>query len=184
MAGRLLALSARSIKARPVPLGAAGAHSNPALDATRAMIGNREIVGYGMNGQPHYYDRSDIPLPAIRWKEATADIKCLREKEKGDWRQLSMEEKKALYRASFKLTYSEFKAPTGEWKQIVGASLMLVSVALWFYMAVRVVTRVPLPDSFSEEKQQAQLRRILDLHVNPITGLSSQWDYEKDDWKK
>lgn len=42
----------------------------------------------------------------------------------------------------------------------------------------------PLPESFSEERQKAQLRRMLDLKVNPIEGISSKWDYEKDDWKK
>lgn len=42
----------------------------------------------------------------------------------------------------------------------------------------------PLPDSFKEENQKAQLRRMLDLRVNPVFGISSKWDYEKDDWKK
>lgn len=42
----------------------------------------------------------------------------------------------------------------------------------------------PLPESFNEENQKAQLRRMLDLRVNPIEGISSKWDYEKDDWKK
>lgn len=42
----------------------------------------------------------------------------------------------------------------------------------------------PIPDTFSEDNKRAQLRRMLDLKVNPITGLSSRWDYEKDDWKK
>lgn len=62
------------------------------------MIGKREIVGFGFNGQPHYVDRWDLPFPAIRWKEPTAEILALREKEKGDWNELTCEEKKALYR--------------------------------------------------------------------------------------
>lgn len=42
----------------------------------------------------------------------------------------------------------------------------------------------PLPETFDPEHRAAQFRRILDLQVNPIEGVSSKWDYEKDDWKK
>jgi cytochrome c oxidase subunit 4 len=39
------------------------------------------------------------------------------------------------------------------------------------------------PISFSEERQKAQLKRMLDLEVNPIHGISSKWDYENKRWK-
>lgn len=42
----------------------------------------------------------------------------------------------------------------------------------------------PLPESFKPENREAQLRRMLDLQINPIQGISSKWDYEKDEWKK
>lgn len=38
--------------------------------------------------------------------------------------------------------------------------------------------------SLSLESRQAQLQRLIALKANPITGLASKWDYEKDDWKK
>nr|AGG22607.1 mitochondrial cytochrome c oxidase subunit IV [Locusta migratoria]AGG22608.1 mitochondrial cytochrome c oxidase subunit IV [Locusta migratoria] len=150
----------------------------------RAKIGNREIVGYGFNGQPSYMDRTDFPMPAIRFKETTPDIQALREKEKGDWRKLSIEEKKALYRASFCQTFAEIQAPTGEWKSIIGITLIAVSLSLWVYMAMKIWVYRPLPSTFTEERRQAQLRRMIDLQVNPIEGLASKWDYEKNDWKK
>jgi cytochrome c oxidase subunit 4 len=58
----------------------------------------------------------------------------LKEKEKGDWNKLTIEEKKALYRASFCQTFAEIKAPTGEWKSIVGYSLIACSLAMWIYI--------------------------------------------------
>ncbi len=61
-------------------------------------------------------------------------MQILKEKEKGDWKKLTIEEKKALYRASFCQTFSEMKAPTGEWKSIVGLSLAFASLSLWVYM--------------------------------------------------
>ena len=36
--------------------------------------GNREVVGFGINGTAFYIDRVDYPAPAIRYKEPTNDI--------------------------------------------------------------------------------------------------------------
>ncbi|KAK4885873.1 hypothetical protein RN001_002144 [Aquatica leii] len=177
MAGRLLSLGSR-IKVK-IPYCSAGAH-HVAVPAS----GTREVLGFGVNGQPVYQDRPDIPMPAIRWREETSDILTLRAKEKGDWRKLSVEEKKALYRASFCQTFSEFNAPSGEWKSVVGCGIIVSAFGIWLYILMKLFVYSPLPESFSEESRRAQFRRMLDLKVNPITGLSSKWDYEKDDWKK
>jgi hypothetical protein len=70
----------------------------PPLDADRMRrhprIGNREIVGYGLKGKPEYFDTVMFPCPSIRWEADTPEIVELRKKEKGDWKQLSIEEKK------------------------------------------------------------------------------------------
>jgi cytochrome c oxidase subunit 4 len=58
-------------------------------------------------------------------------LQSLQEKEKGDWRKLTLEEKKALYRASFCMTFSEINAPTGEWKSIIGLTCLFISLGLW-----------------------------------------------------
>lgn len=60
-----------------------------------AFPGNRDLVGYGMNGTAQYTDNEDFPFPGIRFKENTTEVLALREKEKGDWHALSLEEKKA-----------------------------------------------------------------------------------------
>ncbi|CAG9764741.1 unnamed protein product [Ceutorhynchus assimilis] len=188
MANTLLALGARQLIrnaiSKPLVIQSAAMSGGVEGSYTRTLIGKREIVGYGYNGEPNYVDRSDFPLPAIRWQEPNADILALREREKGDWKQLSIEDKKALYRASFRQTFAEFKAPTGEWKYMVGVTLSLISAALWVFFGLKTFVYAPLPDSFKEENRAAQFRRILDLQVNPIEGISSKWDYEKDDWKK
>ncbi|KAL1488035.1 hypothetical protein ABEB36_015408 [Hypothenemus hampei] len=185
MAKTLLALSARQLLRNSItkPMVIQSAAMSDGSYA-RKMLGKREIVGYGYNGEPNYVDRVDFPLPAIRWKEPNADILALREKEKGDWKQLSIEEKKALYRASFRQTFAEFKAPTGEWKGTIGMTLVIVSLAIWTFFGLKTFVYPPLPDSFKPENRAAQLRRIIDLQMNPVEGIASKWDYEKDDWKK
>lgn len=71
MAVRLLALSLRTVAnngKRVIPMGAAGCHHQP------SVVGNREVVGYGFNGQHNYTDRADYPMPAVRFREVTPDI--------------------------------------------------------------------------------------------------------------
>ena len=60
-----------------------------------------QVVGYGLNGEPMYMDTLHAPFPAIRFKEETSEIAKIREKETGDWKKMTVEEKKALYRHSF-----------------------------------------------------------------------------------
>ncbi|XP_049880226.1 cytochrome c oxidase subunit 4 isoform 1, mitochondrial-like [Pectinophora gossypiella] len=148
-----------------------------------AKVGNREWVGFGYNGQPNYVDRTDFPMPAVRFQPDTPDIKVLRQKEKGDWKKLTLEEKKALYRASFCQTFAEFQAPTGEWKGAFGWALVIGSLSVWIYFGMKLFVYSPLPESLSEERQKAQLKRMLDLKVNPVDGLASNWDYENNRWK-
>ena len=77
----------------------------PALSADRIRkhprIGNREIVGYGLKGKPEYFDLVMFPCPSIRWEADTPEIAALRKKEQGDWKQLSVQEKKQCNLLSF-----------------------------------------------------------------------------------
>ncbi|CAD6997728.1 cytochrome c oxidase subunit 4 isoform 1, mitochondrial [Ceratitis capitata] len=150
---------------------------------TLDKIGNREIVGHGWNGTACYADRTDYPMPAIRFREVNNEIKALREKEKQDWKKLSHEEIKALYRASFCQTFAEIQAPTGEWKQHLGMGLIFTSLAIWIAILMNLFVYDELPVTFDEEHQKAQLRRMIDLEVNPVTGLTSKWDHENKKWK-
>lgn len=35
-----------------------------------------------------------MPCPSVRWQEDTAEVLALKEKEKGDWTKLTLEDKK------------------------------------------------------------------------------------------
>ncbi|KAH8387266.1 hypothetical protein KR093_005957, partial [Drosophila rubida] len=170
--------------ARPAAAAALSvAHYNSQFDATKGMSGEREVVGYFVNGSPIYIDCPEFPFPAIRYREPTPDSCALREKEQGDWKKLSLEEKRSLYRHSFCQTYAEFQHFTPEWKLGLGVAFWLVAICiLWNIFYSQYLDRIT-PETFQEERRQAQLRRMIHLQVNPITGLSSRWCYETNKWK-
>jgi len=146
-------------------------------------LGNREIVGYGFNSNPVYVDREEFPMPAIRFRENTADILALREKEKGDWKNLTIDEKKALYRASFRQTFAEMKAPTGEWKSITAGILMGLSVTLWAMIWMKKYVYPQIPATITEEWKADDVRKQVRQRQNPISGIASKYDYENNKWK-
>lgn len=76
MANTLLALTTKQLikKALVKPVFIQTALASDGGSYVQNLIGKREVVGFGFNGEPTYVDRVDFPLPAIRWKEPTADI--------------------------------------------------------------------------------------------------------------
>ncbi|KAL7725326.1 hypothetical protein ACLKA6_013504 [Drosophila palustris] len=126
---------------------------------------------------------SYFPFPAIRYREVTPEICALREKEQSDWKKLSLQEKKQLYRHSFCQTYSEFQYFTPDWKLVVGIGLWAIAIGVIFSMIYSLRLERITPDTFEEERRQAQLRRMIHLQVQPITGLSSKWCYATNKWK-
>ncbi|CAN0548502.1 unnamed protein product, partial [Ectocarpus sp. 8 AP-2014] len=165
--------------------GGGEVHHGPPLPMTKVDIGKREVVGYGSNGEVTYIDSVMAPFPAIRFKEDVGEIMALREKEKGDWKKMTKEEKKVLYRASFCQTLVETEAPTGEWKSIWGLTLIGISMGIWGYLWMKKYVYNTIPDTITnEEKQKAQIDRMIALRVNPVEGLTSNYDYEKGQWKK
>ena len=47
---------------------------------------------------------------------------------------MTTHEKKELYRAAFCQTFAEAYAPTGEWKAILGLTLICISTGLWGFI--------------------------------------------------
>jgi len=152
--------------------------------AVYPRIGNREIVGFGLNGHPSYFDQPAHPMPAVRWAEDSAEIAALRTKAKGDWSTLSVEEKKILYRADFRSSISETCAPNGEWKFTMGFVLGAIGLSAWIYLGVRsIIYDYPRPVTNSLEHQARVAERMIAEGQGKIYGISSKWDYEKGQWK-
>uniref|UniRef100_UPI0037E7E789 cytochrome c oxidase subunit 4 isoform 2, mitochondrial n=1 Tax=Semicossyphus pulcher TaxID=241346 RepID=UPI0037E7E789 len=134
--------------------------------------------------KPLYWNRKSIPLPDRAYKEdLTAADKSLKQKEKGPWGQLTKEEKIALYRITFEQTFPEMSQKTGEWKTVMGGVFFFLGftgLVIWWQ---RIYVYPERPRTFEEEWQAKQLKRMLDMRINPIEGFSAKWDYEKGQWK-
>lgn len=134
--------------------------------------------------QPMYWDRLDTPLPDKAYKDVlTAADKGLKQKEKGPWGQLSKEEKIALYRMMFCKTYPEMKQTTDEWKTVVGGIFIFLGftgLVVWWQKIYVFPAR---PRTFDGDWPAQQLKRMLDMRINPVEGFSAKWDYEKGQWK-
>lgn len=150
----------------------------------RYRIGNREVVGPCATGLEEYFDRVDCPCPPIRYKPPSPEVNALREKEKGDWKGLSIEDKKKLYRLSFCQTFKEMEAPTCEGRRIAGTVMMLLCIPILLFTICKKTVFPPLPASFSDEAKKRQIRWYIETRTDPIDGISSKWDYEKNQWKE
>ncbi|NXO44887.1 COX41 oxidase, partial [Locustella ochotensis] len=154
--------------------------------------GGSRLLG-GPGGEEHekllwagaYVDRRDVPLPEVAFvRDLSAQQRALKEKEKASWSALSVEEKVELYRIKFNETYAEMKKGTNEWKTILGGILFFLGVTGIILIWQKHFMYGPVPHTFSDEWVSAQTKRMLDMRVNPVEGISAQWDFEKNEWKK
>lgn len=153
--------------------------------AYRLRIGNREVVGPHPSGANIYSDRIDVPCPAIRFKKPCPEFTALREKELGSWRNLTIDEKKKLYRFSFCQTFKEMEAPTCEGRRIMGTILMFLCFPILLYACAKATVFPPLPDSLSDQGKKQVVRWYIETKADPLDGgISGKWDYEKNQWKE
>ncbi|XP_074499344.1 cytochrome c oxidase subunit 4 isoform 2, mitochondrial isoform X1 [Sebastes fasciatus] len=152
--------------------------------SARMASHGHDVAGTVDMSQPMYSDRLDTPLPDKPYKDVlTAADKSLKQKETGPWGQLTGEEKLALYRLAFNQTYAEMKKPSAEWKTVFGGIFIFLGftgLVVWWQ---RLYVYPHRPRSFEEEWQAKQLKRTLDMRMNPIEGFAAKWDYEKGQWK-
>ncbi|KAL6731749.1 hypothetical protein Aduo_002582 [Ancylostoma duodenale] len=143
----------------------------------------RELVGFGVNGDNNYSDRLDYWYPAIRFRKEDDVIAPIRKKELADWKNLTLEEKKMLYRYSFKQTLAEFEAPSGYWKIIASAVLSIMALATFYSVFLNLYVFPPIPPTFQDEYKEAAVQRALILEKGNFLGAPKYYDYENKKWK-
>lgn len=137
-------------------------------------IGKRDIVGFGCNGLPSYLDLMAFPFPAIRFEEPSEEIMPLLEKEKGDWHNLTIDERKRLYRYSFRMTAAEMMAPRNDQLPVFTIVFLLFGYCMALVWFTKKYIYGPMPSTFTEEYRQAMLQRMLIEKNQPINGVTSK----------
>ena len=54
---------------------------------------------------------------------------------------------------------------------------------VWELTKLSVSVYSEIPSTFKPDNQSAQLKRMVEMQMNPIEGVASKWDYEKGQWK-
>jgi len=146
-----------------------------------AYVGDRERVGIG--SALYYQDLESRPFPTVRWRPETKELQQLRAK---DFSKLSADEKKALYRHDFRLSFVEMgQQSKGEWKYELGVILALLGFSYLFITSVkRTVIWYSTIDTTTDEYKTRMWERWIAEGLGKVEGISSHWDYEKGDWKK
>uniref|UniRef100_A0A914I626 Cytochrome c oxidase subunit 4 n=1 Tax=Globodera rostochiensis TaxID=31243 RepID=A0A914I626_GLORO len=166
----------------------------PRLSSARSMTwwwgpercNGREVVGTTIHGDEQYQDRYDYWYPAIRFRKNDEVITPIRHKELGDWKKLSVDEMKLLYRYSFRQTLAEFEAPQPYAPLMLSGVFAVVACGILYFSFIRkYVIKVDdrLPDTFDEEFKESQVERRLVLERGNPYGPAHYYDYEKNRWK-
>ncbi|KAJ4488397.1 cytochrome c oxidase subunit IV-domain-containing protein [Lentinula aciculospora] len=124
---------------------------------------------------------SIIPLSNVeaQWEKMSAEDKStvheqLEEVMKKDWKQLSLDEKKAAYYVAFGPHGP--RAPVskpGDALKIFAGTAAAVGVAGIMYYLTRIFSPAP-PRTINKEWQEASNERALEQKMNPITGIASE----------
>ncbi|VDM16342.1 unnamed protein product [Hydatigera taeniaeformis] len=163
---------AHVLKIESVSSRSAASVVSPLVKKYYPYIGNREIVGFGRNGNPQYLDDPHFPYPSIRFRENDDIFEALRKKEQDDWKKLTIDEKKQLYRYSFRMTLAETMAPHPRWKLGVAWACFVMSVAMLYLSFLKAyILDLPSMKYAQRDYKEALLYRRLYSRDGPIDGL-------------
>jgi len=144
------------------------------------------ILKFDPHDDPYFHESLRHPIPSgPRMIVIPEELKPLKEKELGDWKELSVDEQNDLYNMYFGMSIAELSQGTDRWKTAIGCAMIYLSFALALGFVIREYIQVPRDEYLrSEEMVKDQIVWQLKTHHNPITGYPSLWDYENNCWKK
>uniref|UniRef100_A0A8D0HJ30 Cytochrome c oxidase subunit 4 n=1 Tax=Sphenodon punctatus TaxID=8508 RepID=A0A8D0HJ30_SPHPU len=161
---------------------------------TKSAQGNRHgpsaprgIRGRGRAGAyPCVWQGARVyPLPDVPYrKDLDAQEKALKEKEKGSWKELTNEEKLALYHLKFDLTFAEMERPSNEWKTVIGGTAAFLAFTGLLFWWQRVYVYPGNLHTMTDDWKAMQVKRMLDLRIGRVQGFAAYWHYDKNEWKK
>jgi len=97
----------------------------------------------------------------------------LRDRMKVDWREMTLQEKKAAWWIAFGPHGPRAEDPPGEWAKIWLYTGVGVAVSAALFLSVHLFAKPP-PRTMTKEWQEATNEYLKSERVNPIYGISSE----------
>merc|ERR1712032_1598354 len=112
--------------------------------------------------------------PVVSQPVIPKDMERLASLQKGKWSEINQADKVALYRASFRLSRTEFQSLGGRDSKEVAAITAAVCAAgvAVFYFVQKVVVNKELPHTMDPEWIAAAQEKSRKYKINPISGIS------------
>ncbi|WYZ37566.1 hypothetical protein EsH8_II_001072 [Colletotrichum jinshuiense] len=98
---------------------------------------------------------------------------ALRDRMKGPWTELTLQEKKAAYWIAFGPHGPRAGSPPGETGRVVWGVIAAVGASLAIFASIRAFAG-PLPETMTKEYQEASNEFLKAQNSDPITGISSE----------
>ncbi|CAI4211609.1 unnamed protein product [Parascedosporium putredinis] len=98
---------------------------------------------------------------------------ALRDRMKGSWKELTVQEKKAAYWIAFGPHGPRALDPPGEGKSLLFHVSLVLVATLGLFVAIRSFGS-PYPDTMSQEWQEASNEILKEQRSDPLTGITSE----------
>ncbi|KAJ4153263.1 hypothetical protein LMH87_009758 [Akanthomyces muscarius] len=132
---------------------------------------------------PRAYSTQALSNPTLkniekRWEgmplQEQADLwMALRDRMKGSWSELTLQEKKAAYWIAFGPHGPRATDPPGTNARIAWGVALGVGASIAIFAAIRMVAK-PAPYTMTKEYQEESNEFLLKQNANPVTGISSE----------
>ncbi|KAH7366712.1 cytochrome c oxidase polypeptide V [Plectosphaerella cucumerina] len=98
----------------------------------------------------------------------------LRDRMKGPWNELTLQEKKAAYWIAFGPHGPRAQAPPGEGSRVFFGTAIAVGASLALFGTTRLFAGSP-PPTMNKEWQEAANEKLVEQRSDPLTGISSDF---------
>ncbi|KAG2175649.1 hypothetical protein INT43_001296 [Umbelopsis isabellina] len=144
------------------------------LAATRTALNTTRVVGRRNASTNVAVQNIESRWKSLSQTEQNTIAKQLEEAQKGDWKQLSLEEKKAAYYIAFGPhgPREPLTQPGHGMKVLIGTlGVVAASTALFYVIRQNAIEK---PKTISKEWEEATNEYMKEQKMNPISGIASE----------
>jgi len=126
---------------------------------------------------PHYPPPQDVAAVMPYWMYPHLDETqlALKDKAKGDWKELSDDDRIQLYRAYFPVTFAEMQYPPSYGFQVLGGFFWIVALAFPIFFLIKKYALNPAPFQLHPDYMNMLEDRLDAIHNHPIWGQSDKY---------